>query len=111
MRSGSTAVLKVQTICAYIQTHLNEELTYADLMKRLGFKRHVFAVHFPKQMGMTVTVFIIRQRHQQGIKLVKNGMRIEEAAYQSGFRTYSHFYKTFVNEFGISPRAYFASDR
>ena len=58
-----------------------------------------------------MTAYIIRLRHQTVIDLVGNGMKIEEAAYRAGFSTYSYFYKTFVKSFGISPRAYFLSNK
>lgn len=102
---------KIQTICKYIEEHLQEELTHDHLIKQLGIQRHVLVTIFPQWTGVTVTSYIIEMRLRTAVALVKSGTRIETAASQAGFRTYSHFYKMFVKHLGVSPRAYFTLER
>ena len=97
----------VLEVCKFIREHLNEELTYKRLEEDLFVSRYHLSAKFPAQMGMSVTAYIIRQRLQYVIKLVKSGVGLEDASFRAGFNTYSHFYKKFVQVYGVSPRAYF----
>ena len=97
----------VARICAYIDEHLTEELTYKHFREKLGVTQHHLTGRFPKVMNTTLTDYIIKKRLQTVISKVNCCMKIEEAVYTSGFRTYSHFYKEFRKNFGSSPRAYF----
>ncbi len=97
----------VLEICKFIHAHLNEDLTYRRLEEELFVSRYHLSAKFPARMGMSVTAYIIRQRLQNVIRLVKQGVGLEDASFQSGFNTYSHFYKKFVRIYGVSPRDYF----
>lgn len=99
--------MQVERICAYIEEHLTEELTYKRLTEQLQVTQHDLTGRFPRVMDTTVTDYIIKKRLKLVISKVKKGMKLEEAAYTSGFHTYSHFYKEFRKHFGSAPRAYF----
>lgn len=99
--------MQVERICTYIEEHLTEELTYKRLMEQLHLSQHDLTGRFPRVMDTTITDYVITKRLKLVISKVKKGMKIEDAAYTSGFHTYSHFYKEFRKHFGIAPRAYF----
>lgn len=101
----------IARICAYIDEHLTEELTYKQLMEQLQLNQHYLTGKFPRAMGSTVTDYIIKQRLKLVIAKAKKGIKLEDAAYSSGFHTYSHFYKEFRKNFGTSPRAYFSKNK
>lgn len=102
--------VQVAQICAYISEHLTEDLTYRNIREQLHVTQHHLTGRFPRAMGITVTDYIIRKRLKLVMDKVRSGTKIEEAAYSSGFRTYSHFYKEFRKNYGISPRAYFSKE-
>lgn len=95
-----------KVICKYIEEHISEDLSYKRLQKMFYVSRYHLGTKFPRQTGKTLTGYVIFKRLLCACQLVRNGLGIEEAAYRSGFNTYSHFYKEFVQNFGKSPREY-----
>lgn len=100
----------VAEICTYIKAHLKEPLSYKEFEKHFFISRYQLAKKFQFYTGMTLTEYIITKRLMNAISLVRNGEGIETAAYNSGFNTYSHFYKEFLKHFHVSPKVYFSSN-
>lgn len=65
---------------------------------------------FNEQLGMSIVDFKNRLKLEQFINCIKTNpdYSISEACYTVGFGSYSQFYKTFKQLFGISPKAYFS---
>ena len=101
----------VAQICAYIDEHLTEDLSYKRLQEQLQVTQHQLTGKFPQVVGFTLTNYVIKKRLKLVISKVRTGMRIEEAVYSSGFHTYSHFYKEFRKNYNCSPRVYFSKKR
>lgn len=96
----------VAELCAYIKENLAEDLSYGALQRKFFISRYQLSEVFRRQMGMTLTEYIIHKRLMKVISLVRGGEGIEYAAYSAGFHTYSHFYKEFKKRFNASPKAY-----
>ena len=94
-------------ICCYIKNNLDKDLSYNALQDLFLVSRYQLTEVFSRDMGMSLTEYIIRKRLNRAIFLVREGSRIEESAYNAGFHTYSHFYKEFVKYYKKSPRAFF----
>ena len=94
-------------ICCYIKNNLDKDLSYNALQDLFFVSRYQLTEVFSRNMGMSLTEYIIRKRLNRVIFLVREGARIEESAYNAGFHTYSHFYKEFVKYYKKSPRAFF----
>ncbi len=99
--------LAVQEICAYIKTHINEELSHEFFQKHFFVSHHLLTKRFPQQTGMTLSKYITTKRLMQAASLIREGQRCEHAAFHAGFNSYCHFYKEFVKHFGMSPTKYF----
>ncbi len=97
----------VWKLCNYITGNLTEELSYKNLQKRFSVSEYQLTKVFFRNTGMTVTEYIIQKRLMNAISLIRNGEGIETAAYKSGFKNYSYFYKAFIKHYGISPQRYF----
>lgn len=97
----------IRDICKYIQENLSEKLTYEHLQDRFLVSRYQLTEIFRRNTGMTLTEYILQKRLMKVIALVRSGTGIERAAFQAGFRNYSHFYKEFVKHKNISPQKYF----
>lgn len=93
-------------ICCYIKNNLDKDLSYSTLQNHFWVSRYQLTEVFARNMGMSLTEYIIRKRLNRAIFLAHEGAGIEEAAYKSGFHTYSHFYKEFVKYYQKSPRAF-----
>ena len=96
----------IKAICKYIEEHISEDLSYKKLQKLFYVSRYHLGTKFPQQTGKSLTKYVIFKRLICVCNLVRDGMGIEEAAYRSGFNTYSHFYKEFIQTFGTSPSEY-----
>jgi AraC-like DNA-binding protein len=95
-------------ICCYIKNNLDKDLSYKKLKDRFLVSQYQLTEVFSRNMGMTLTEYIIRKRLNRVVSLVREGRGIEESAYKAGFHTYSHFYKEFSKYYKKSPRAFFA---
>ena len=103
-RSGDPAM---ENVCRYIREHLTETLTYRHIQERCHVSRYQLGEVFRRSTGMTLTEYILQKRLLRVAELVHGGAGIETAAAEAGFQTYSHFYKAFVRQKGMSPRQYF----
>ena len=97
-------------ICKYIKSHLEGDLSYATLQRELLVSRYQLTSVFSRNMGMTLTEYIIRKRLSKVVSLVLGGDGIELAAYRSGFHTYSNFYENFTKYYQTSPQSFFKSN-
>lgn len=106
--SNDSVVLE---ICRYIHENLQENLTYRHLQDKFPVSRYQLTEIFRQNTGMTLTEYIIVKRLIRVNGLVREGKGIEEAAFDAGFRNYSHFYKEFLKYHHISPRKYFGNKK
>lgn len=65
---------------------------------------------FNEQIGLSIVDYKNKLKLEQFIDCIKDNPHysISEACYVVGFGSYSQFYKTFKQSFGISPKAYFS---
>lgn len=65
---------------------------------------------FNDQVGLSIVDYKNKLKLERMIECFKNNPEysISEACYTVGFGSYSQFYKTFRQSFGISPKTYFS---
>ncbi|GHV47271.1 hypothetical protein AGMMS49546_36700 [Spirochaetia bacterium] len=91
----------------YIQQHLNEKLSVAGLADLCGYSPEYFARIFKKIIGLSPKSYIISLRLEKTLHLVSTeNMTILDAAFESGFKTSSAFYKSFNAYKSTSPLKY-----
>lgn len=68
---------------------------------------------FNEQIGLSIVDYKNRLKLEQLISYINQHpeYNISEACYTVGFGSYSQFYKTFKNSYGISPKAFFSNDK
>lgn len=92
---------------AYIQSHIEEELSLSRLARLFQKNATVFSDIFHKETGQTLTSFIQHTRVQEAIRLFNTtDLSISEVAATVGYQDFSYFSKTFSKIVGMSPRAY-----
>ena len=94
-------------ICKYIKNNLDKDLSYDHLQNALFVSRYQLTEVFTRNVGMTLTEYIVRKRLSKVISLVIGGEGIEAAAYKVGFHSYPNFYKKFVKYYKMSPQSFF----
>ena len=90
----------------YIDEHLDEDLSLKKLSSTLYLSGTHISRTFKHFMGITIQDYIINKRIEYAKKLLLQGHSVDFVAASSGFRTYSHFIRTFKKNSGISPGKY-----
>jgi AraC family transcriptional regulator len=91
----------------YIEAHLEETITLADLAATAGLTRMHFAAQFRAATGLRPHEYLLRRRIERAQEmLVGTGMPLVEIALSVGFQTQSHFTTVFKRFTGRPPLAW-----
>jgi AraC-like DNA-binding protein len=86
----------------YVEAHLAERITLADLASATGLSRMYFAAQFRAAMGIRPREYLLRRRIARAQDLLsKSRMTLVEIALSVGFQTQAYFttvFKRFVGE-------------
>ncbi len=90
----------------YITNHIRGEIKLEDIARAAGFSQFHFHRIFKDIVGETVNNFVVRQRLERALSLMKSGRgkTLTEIAMESGFRSSTDFSRTFRQYFGIAPK-------
>lgn len=91
---------------AYIETHLQEDLTPEQIAYQTGYSTFHFCRVFAQGQGMPLMEYVRKQRLLHARSQLLRNCKIIEIALDYGFETASGFSKAFRKEFGYSPTAY-----
>ncbi len=99
--------LAVQRMQDYIQAHLEEEITLAELARVSCFSpTHAYRL-FRAYLGMTPAEYIRKLRLTHSAQMLKkNKCRIIDAAFDLGFGSVDGYTRAFHREFGRNPSEY-----
>ena len=87
-----------------------QELCVQDIADALNVSRYYLSHAFKKSTGYGLWNYVISKRLVYSQKLLAEGASVTEACYESGFKDYAHFIKSFTKTFGCSPKQYGKSD-
>lgn len=97
----------VQRMQDYIQTHLNENITMADLARAAMYSpwySYRLFIHF---LQMTPSVYIRRLRlSKSALRLRDEKARIIDIAFDAGYESVDGYQRAFYREFGCNPYEY-----
>ena len=91
----------VQQILQYIHGHYREELS-AHLYVSKSRLCKVFREH----TGFTIGNYLTMYRLQTACSLLEKGEKVKEVGKAVGFRTYTHFIRTFTSKLGQPPKKF-----
>lgn len=93
----------------YIQEHLAQTLTQAEIAAMVYISPYHFARQFRRATGQSLHQYIIIQRLEKAAQMLLAGpYTIAEIALQVGFTDQSHLYRHFKRYFGVTPRTFVA---
>ena len=103
-------LLAVQRMQAYIESHLNETITMADLSRASLFSPwHSYRL-FRQHTGLTPADYIRRLRLSRSAMRLKQGdYRVTDAAFDTGFDSVDGYQRAFLRAFGCNPGEYMRS--
>lgn len=90
----------------YVNTHMTEDISVRDIADALNVSQSYLSHAFKKSTGYGLWNYVISKRLVYAQKLLVEGISVTEACYESGFRDYAHFIKSFTKTFGCSPKQY-----
>lgn len=99
--------MAVQRIQEYIEAHLDDDITMADLARASLFSPwHSYRL-FRQYMNMTPTEYIRRLRlSKSAMRLKRENCRVIDVAYDLGFGSVDGYQRAFFREFGCNPGEY-----
>ena len=93
-------------IIAYIEEHLNEKLTLAELARRSFYNPSYFSRVFKEYSGQSLSKFIHRKRVERALELLNTtDLPVDQIWVAVGFCDKKQFYRQFKNFLGITPGA------
>lgn len=100
-------VLAVQRMQDYIEKHLTDEITMADLAGAALFSPWYSYRLFKAQTGITPSDYIRRLRLSKSAMQLKNRhVKISDIAFEMGFGSVDGYTRAFLREFGLVPKEY-----
>ncbi len=90
----------------YINENLTKDISAQDIADALNVSRSYLSHMFKKSTGYGLWNYVITKRLVYAQKLLFGGSSVTEACYESGFKDYAHFIKSFTKTFGCSPKQY-----
>ena len=95
---------KIRRLCAYIDRHLEGDLSVETLSAHFFTSRYHLMRTFKAQTGSTLHQYITRRRILRAAELIGSGMPVAKAAALCGYEDYSAFLRAFKSIFKITPK-------
>lgn len=95
------------SICDYINSHCNENLTLEQISEQAGFSKYHFARLFRELTGTTVHNYLTNRRILYAQSLLEDkSISVTEVSMRSGFNSLATFNRIFKKQLGCTPSEY-----
>jgi AraC-like DNA-binding protein len=105
-KSANFDFAKIAPLIRYIPGNLAEPLSLDSLATRFFISKYHMCRTFKSATGFSVMEYIIHCRVLKARELLRQGLGVQDAGERVGFRSNSHFIRTFGALTGTSPRRY-----
>ncbi len=95
---------QLKEIIGYINSHFTENITLDGISEQFFLSKYYLCRQFKKYTGLTLQSYIRQKRLALVQELYAAGKSLADSAVSAGFSDYSSFYRTYLNEYGISPK-------
>ncbi len=96
----------MERILAYIDSHLDDNLTVEQLARYSDYSFYHFCHAFSSYTGIPAATYLRRRRMERAAKDLLAGRKSADVAAARGFDTSSGFAKAFRRHYGLSPTQY-----
>lgn len=100
---GGLAPVMVRRVCDYIEQHLGEPVTLAELAGLVQLSEYHFARMFATSVGLPPHRYLATRRLTRAVELLKGRLPLAEIALRCGFSSQAHFGNRFKAAFGQTP--------
>lgn len=90
----------------YIDAHLKEDLSLESLAKELYIGKFYLSHLFKKETNTTPHQYILKRRLLVSKSLIEKRLPIREVYLKVGFADYTHFFRAFKKEYGLTPKEF-----
>ncbi|MBQ9069738.1 MAG: helix-turn-helix domain-containing protein [Clostridia bacterium] len=99
-------------ILIYISEHFREDLTLSAVAGEFGYNASYLSRSFRETFGISFVKYLTMIRLREAILLLRSENKsVIECAMESGFGSMRSFYRAFHEEFGLTPKEYFATEQ
>jgi AraC family transcriptional regulator len=104
-RGRVLAAWRLRRVLDYIEAHLDEDLSLAELAKVAGYSLSHFKPLFARAVGVPAHQFVLGRRVERArARLLEGGSSLTEIALETGFAHSSHMARCLRRVLGVSPR-------
>lgn len=103
LQSAQPSPVTIQRVMAYINEHYAQPLTLEEIADAFFISKSYLSHEFVRYTNTSVYEYIQFRRICGAKLLIASGVSLTDAAFQSGFNSYSSFLRTFRKTVGISP--------
>ena len=98
---------QVKRVMEYVQHHLDQDLSLAELAQQSGLSPFHFARLFRQATGESPHQYVVNRRIETAQRLLKEtDLPLSQIALMTGFSSQSHFTRTLTSHLGQPPRQY-----
>jgi AraC family transcriptional regulator len=98
---------QIRAVQAYVETHLHQQISLADLAAAAGLSSFHFLRSFKGSLGSTPARYVMDRRMERARYLLKIGdSTVSEIGIGVGFEDVSHFSRAFRRAMGVTPSAF-----
>lgn len=95
---------QIKDIMTYINNNYTQNLTLELIAEKFYISKYHLCHIFKKATGLSVHRYITQKRITKTRELVSDGANITSAVVNSGFNSYSTFYRAYMREYGKPPK-------
>jgi len=98
---------RIAKVACYIQTNHARELTLTEIARANGYSPSTLSHVFKRHVGISPVKYLINYRLSQALEMMGHTDRkLEDIAFEIGFKSVYHFSQLFKNRYNHSPRRY-----
>jgi len=86
-----------------LENCLDNDVSVFDLASELGFSRTTLYRKIKSLTGLSINAFVRSVKLKKSASLIREGMNVSEAAYNSGFNDLKYFRESFKKQYGRNP--------
>lgn len=104
---GRVDAERIRTMLLFIEEHLSQELSTAEIAKSVSISESVCLRCFHKMLGTTPIQYVKQRRLSKAAELLRSSsMTAKTVALECGFQDVSYFTKAFREKMGCTPKEY-----